>query len=80
VRKLMDDVKSVQWLPLERAIATLTHAHEQAFLAQVGPVALQAAERSAGDAPVGAEAGGPAARGAFVNTLRAWYRRLTRQA
>jgi 8-oxo-dGTP diphosphatase len=47
VRELMRDVKAVQWLPLDDAIAQLTHAREQAFLEQVGPVALKSAERSA---------------------------------
>jgi hypothetical protein len=41
--KLMDDVKSVKWLPLDAAVAKLTHPHERAFLRRVGPVALQAA-------------------------------------
>jgi 8-oxo-dGTP diphosphatase len=41
--KLMDDVKSVKWLPLDAAVAKLTHPHERAFLRRVGPAALQAA-------------------------------------
>ena len=36
-RKLMDDVKSVSWLPLEEAVALLTDAREKLFLADVGP-------------------------------------------
>jgi 8-oxo-dGTP diphosphatase len=47
VRDLMHDVKAMQWLPLDDAIAQLTHAREQAFLEQVGPLALKSAERSA---------------------------------
>src|SRR6266571_4189050 len=47
VRDLMRDVKAVEWLALEDAIAQLTHAREQAFLEQVGPIALRSAERSA---------------------------------
>jgi 8-oxo-dGTP diphosphatase len=47
VGELMRDVKAVQWLPLDDAIAQLTHAREQAFLEQVGPLALKSAERSA---------------------------------
>jgi 8-oxo-dGTP diphosphatase len=39
---LMDDVKAVKWLPLGRAIETLSRPYEQAFLSSVGPVALKA--------------------------------------
>jgi 8-oxo-dGTP diphosphatase len=86
-RKLMRDVKAVQWLPLARAIETLTHAHEQAFLANVGPIALEAAARSArdaaverGEAPSPADAGDQAAGGSLVDTLRAWFRRVMQGA
>jgi 8-oxo-dGTP diphosphatase len=44
---LMRDVKAVRWLPLEDAIDQLTHLRERVFLEQVGPVALELAERSA---------------------------------
>ncbi len=46
IRELMDDVKAMQWLPLEDAIAQLTHVREQVFLEHVGPIALKSAERS----------------------------------
>ena len=42
----MHDVKAVKWLSLKQAIDTLTHAHEKVFLANVGPVALEAAKQS----------------------------------
>jgi 8-oxo-dGTP diphosphatase len=42
-RELMDDVSAVDWLPLEAAVARLSRDHERAFLANVGPLALQAA-------------------------------------
>jgi 8-oxo-dGTP diphosphatase len=45
VGELMRDVKAVEWLALDDALAQLTHAREQAFLEQVGPLALQSAER-----------------------------------
>jgi 8-oxo-dGTP diphosphatase len=84
VRKLMRDVKAVQWLPLEQATEALTHAHERAFLANVGPVALEAAERSARDVPVESagrsahdDTGGRTTRNTVVNTIRAWLRRMT---
>jgi 8-oxo-dGTP diphosphatase len=85
VRKLMRDVRAVKWLPLEQAIETLTHADEQAFLANVGPIALAAAARSARDThgesagpSAGAEAAGPAARATLPERIRAWFRRVTR--
>jgi 8-oxo-dGTP diphosphatase len=43
VYDLMDDVRAVDWLPLEAAVERLTRGHEQAFLASVGPLALEAA-------------------------------------
>ena len=64
-RKLMRDVRRVKWLPLDQAIDTLTHAHERAFLGDVGPAALQAARRS------GAPAGS-----ALVARIGSWLRRL----
>jgi 8-oxo-dGTP diphosphatase len=42
VRDLMDDVKAVAWLPLDDAVERLSRGHERAFLANVGPLALQA--------------------------------------
>jgi len=41
--ELMDDVRSVDWLPLEAAVERLSRACERAFLANVGPLALEAA-------------------------------------
>lgn len=40
---LMNDVKAVDWLPLEAALERLSRSHERAFLAEVGPLALDAA-------------------------------------
>jgi len=40
---LMDDIRAVDWLPLEAAVERLSRSHEQAFLANVGPMALEAA-------------------------------------
>jgi 8-oxo-dGTP diphosphatase len=45
-RELMHDVRAVDWLPLEAALARLSREHERAFLANVGPLALEAARRS----------------------------------
>ena len=41
--QLMDDVRAVDWLPLEAAVERLSRAYERAFLANVGPLALEAA-------------------------------------
>jgi len=41
---LMRDIKAVAWLPLEEAIAQLTRGHEQAFLAEIGPMVVETAE------------------------------------
>jgi 8-oxo-dGTP diphosphatase len=43
VYELMNDVKAVDWLPLEAAVERLSRAYERAFLANVGPLALEAA-------------------------------------
>lgn len=44
VRTLMKDVTAVDWLPLAAAVERLSRDHERAFLANVGPLALEAAE------------------------------------
>jgi 8-oxo-dGTP diphosphatase len=77
-RKLMRDVKAVQWLPLERAVATLTHAHEQAFLANVGPIALEAAARSARDAAEGGAEPSPRSKLATSRRAARWSIRCER--
>ena len=43
VRELMQDVRAVDWLPLSAAVERLSRSYEQAFLANVGPIALKAA-------------------------------------
>lgn len=52
-RDLMGDVKAVAWLPLDEAVERLSRAYEQAFLANIGPRALElaaAASRNGGAA------------------------------
>jgi 8-oxo-dGTP diphosphatase len=50
--ELMDDIREVDWLPLNAAVARLSRAHEQAFLENVGPQALSAyARRQKAKAP-----------------------------
>ena len=48
VRKLMRDVKTVEWLPLSDAVERLSRGYERAFLEQVVPIALSAASHMAG--------------------------------
>jgi 8-oxo-dGTP diphosphatase len=43
VRELMQDVRAVDWLPLNEAVERLSRNYEQVFLANVGPIALKAA-------------------------------------
>lgn len=45
-RELMHDVTAVDWLPLEAAVERLSRDRERAFLANVGPLALESARRS----------------------------------
>jgi 8-oxo-dGTP diphosphatase len=40
---LTSDVREVDWLPLDAALERLSRGYERAFLANVGPLALQAA-------------------------------------
>jgi 8-oxo-dGTP diphosphatase len=47
-RKLMRDVKAVDWLPLGEAVERLSRGYERAFLQQVGPMAMGAAGGAAG--------------------------------
>lgn len=42
VYELMDDVRAVDWLPLDDAVERLSRGYERAFLANVGPLALEA--------------------------------------
>jgi 8-oxo-dGTP diphosphatase len=46
VQELMRDVKAVDWLPLGEAVERLSRGYERAFLANVGPIALQAAAQA----------------------------------
>src|SRR5258708_30960644 len=55
---LMDDVKAVEWLPLEDAVERLSRGYERAVLAHVGPLAVRAAGLAEG-----ARRGGIAAKG-----------------
>jgi 8-oxo-dGTP diphosphatase len=52
VRKLMNDIKAVDWLPLEDALARLSREYERVFLTQIGPIALAAAGLAPADADI----------------------------
>jgi 8-oxo-dGTP diphosphatase len=52
VRKLMNDIKAVDWLPLEDALARLSREYERVFLTQIGPIALAAAGLAPTDADI----------------------------
>ena len=41
--ELMDDIKAIDWLPLDAAIERLSRGYERAFLENVGPIALESA-------------------------------------
>jgi 8-oxo-dGTP diphosphatase len=43
VRQLMNDVKAVDWLPMDQAVERLSREYERAFLEQIGPIALGSA-------------------------------------
>ena len=43
--ELTADVKAVKFLPLKKAIETLTRPHEKVFLTHVGPIALKHAKK-----------------------------------
>ena len=65
VYELMEDVKAVEWLALDAAVERLSRAYERVFLANVGPLALDAVAPSTAqdERPFGASDGvGTAAR------------------
>ncbi|MCK1721009.1 NUDIX hydrolase [Bradyrhizobium sp. 141] len=51
VRKLMNDIKAVDWLTLDDAIGRLSREYERVFLIQTGPIALAAAGLSPASEP-----------------------------
>lgn len=51
VRKLMSDIKAIDWVPLEEALARLSREYERAFLTEVGPIAIAAAAFASSPAP-----------------------------
>jgi 8-oxo-dGTP diphosphatase len=83
VRKLMRDVKAVEWLPLADAVERLSRGYERAFLENVGPIALSAGSITQRDTSV-ARVPEPARvetisqvrdRRSLVQKMRDWFRR-----
>ena len=78
VRELMRDVRAVEWLPLDQAVERLSRGYERAFLQQVGPIALTAANGARG--AMLPEAAQPvvreptAGRTGFLQNLFRWFR------
>lgn len=60
VRKLMNDIKAVDWVTLDDALGRLSREYERAFLTQVGPIALAAAGLVPASAPEPAPVSEPA--------------------
>ena len=79
----MRDVRAVDWLPLDRAVDRLSRGYERAFLANVGPIALEAAFSGAA-APIGVQDSGrrdvPGVardrRDSLMRRVREWLRRI----
>lgn len=54
VRKPTRDIRTIDWLPLAKAVERLSRGHERAFLENVGPIALASAgQLAASGAPAG---------------------------
>jgi len=53
--ELMDDIRAVDWLPLDAAVERLSRSYERAFLANVGPMALELSRRSKAKPPASAK-------------------------
>ena len=83
IHALMRDVKAVDWLPLDQAVDRLSRGYERAFLANVGPLALEAAVSRA-VAPIAARDFGRSdmpevaqdRRSSPIRKVREWLRRV----
>ena len=80
IHDLMDDVKAVDWLALDDAVKRLSRGHEKVFLANVGPLALEAAGAkvaAAKSAEKQVVRSIQRRRGTLAERLRDWLRRAT---
>ena len=80
---LMRDVRAVDWLPLDEAVERLARGYERAFLANAGPLALEAAGFSEAAAAIAGQNSGRSEprvalepRGGLIRKLREWLRRV----
>jgi len=81
VRKLMRDVKAVEWLPLGDAVERLSRGYERAFLENVGPIALGAKPSApsverAPDPILAETISETRDRRSLVQKVRDWFRRV----
>ena len=76
-RKLMRDVKAVDWLPMGEAVERLSRGYERAFLQHVGPIALAAANGIQVDASIDRAA--EPRRVEASSYLQPWPRRLVQR-
>ncbi len=84
-RALMDDVRAVDWLPLDAAVERLSRDHEKTFLENVGPYALaglirKTKEKPAATSKPAATAARPAAKAAAAARAAATRKRRSRGA
>jgi 8-oxo-dGTP diphosphatase len=82
-RALMRDVKAVEWLPLDDAVDRLSRGYERAFLANVGPLALEAASSQAAAPAVARDFGRREGSGvahdrrrSLLRKVRQWWHRI----
>ena len=77
VHELMKDVRAVDWLPLDAAIARLSRISERAFLENVGPLAVGVAggEASARVPVTDDHSPGGRKRKSLVQKVRNWFGR-----
>src|SRR5579871_4371264 len=62
-RELMSDIRAVDWLPLDEALARLSRSYERTFLENVGPLAVSVmSRRLKAKAQAQAQAAAPAAK------------------
>ncbi|WP_316213837.1 NUDIX hydrolase [Bradyrhizobium sp. SZCCHNR2032] len=84
-RALMDDVRAVDWLPLDAAVERLSRDHEKTFLENVGPYALaglirKTKEKAAAASKPAAAVAKPAAKAAPASKPVATRKRRGRVA
>jgi 8-oxo-dGTP diphosphatase len=77
-RKLMRDVRAVDWLPIGEAVERLSRGYERAFLQHVGPIALAAAN-GLGQADASIDRAAEPRRVEASGDVQPWPRRLVQR-